>query len=199
MITAKQKQFLFTGVIVLLFIIVILMSGLLQEKSDSSMPDQTSTTLKTIETPPPKTTMEIVSDELEMLKSKGWGTLASDLKRPRTTNLLWYHLKKLIGFEPKVVLGNADRLNCALAIPVKMGGNSSFPRIKIKGVDYYIIDPVIPEIVSEFDYGYVYDDPGSVMPGFFPYFRFNTDDFALVEMWMSETGVNLSYSDFPTN
>ncbi len=199
MITVKQKQFLFTGVIVLLFIIVILMSGLLQEKSDSSKRDQTSTTLKTIETPHPKTTMEMVSDELEMLRSKGWSTLASDLKRPRTTNLLWYHLKKLIGFEPKVVLGNADRLNTALAIPVKMGGNSSFPRIKIKGVDYYIIDPVIPQIVSEFDYGYVYDDPGSVMPGLFPYFRFNTEDIALVEIWMSETGVNLSYSDFPTN
>lgn len=198
MITTKQKEFLIAGVIVLLFMIAVLMSGLLQEKSASSGPDQMSTA-KTIEIPPPKTTMETVSDELEMLKSNDWGALASDLKRPRTTNLLWYHLKKLIGFEPKVVLGNADRLNCALAIPVKMGGNSSFPRIKIKGVDYYIIDPVIPQIVSEFDYGYVYDDPGSVMPGFFPYFRFNTDDFALVEMWMSETGVNLSYSDFPAN
>ncbi len=199
MTTAKQKQFIFTGVIVLFFIIAILIGGLLQDKPASSKPDQTSTPPKTIETPPPKTTIEKVSDELEMLKSKGWGTLASDLKRPRTTNLLWYHLKKLTGFEPKVVLGNADKLNCALAIPVKMGGNSSYPRIKIKEVDYYIIDPEIPEIVSEFDYGVIYSDPGSVLPGLFPYFRFNTDDLALVQMWKSETGVNLSYSDFPAN
>jgi len=27
--------------------------------------------------------------------------------------------------------------------------------------------------------------------------RLNTDDVALVEMWMSETDVSLSYTDFP--
>ncbi len=132
-----------------------------------------------------------------MLKSKGWSRLASDLKRPRATTLLWYHLKKLVGFEPKVIFGNANKLETALAIPLKMGGDSSFPLIKIKGVDYYIIDPVTPEIIGDFDYGYVYDDPGSVMPGFFNDFRLNTDDLAIVELWMSETGVSLSYTDLP--
>ncbi len=200
MLKEKEKQFLFAGIIILFFIIVALMAGLLQGTPAASPlhEQQTSATSQKNEIVP-KTTMDIVSDELSMLKSNDWGKLAADLKRPRTTTLLWYHLKKLIGFEPKVVFGNANKLNTALAIPVKMGGNSSYPVIKIKNVDYYIIDPVTPEIVSEFDYGYIFDDPGSVMPGFFNDFRFNTDDVALVEMWMSETGVKLSYTDFPVN
>ncbi len=199
MVTARTKQLFFKYVIVLFFIMIVSMSGCLQEKPASSQQDQTSTVLATTQSALPETTMDKVSNELSMLNSKGWGKLASDLKRPRTTTLLWYHLKKLIGFEPKVVFGKANKLNTALAIPVKMGGNSTFPIINIKGVDYYIIDPVTPEIVSEFDYGYIFDDPGSVMPGFFNDFRFNTEDVALVEMWMSETGVNLSYTDFPVN
>lgn len=201
MLKEKQKQFFFAGIIILFFIMVALMAGLLQQTpaSSSNQEQQTSATSQINETILPKTTMDKVSGELSMLNSKGWGKLASDLKRPRTTTLLWYHLKKLIGFEPKVVFGNANKLNTALAIPVKMGGNSTFPIINIKGIDYYIIDPVTPEIVGEFDYGYIFDDPGSVMPGFFNDFRFNTDDVALVEIWMSETGVKLSYTDFPVN
>jgi len=198
MVTAKQKQIIFKGTIVLFLLMIVLIAGCLQEKQ---VPEQekSSTSSKITETTLPKTTMDKVSNELNMLNSKGWSTLATDLGRPRTTTLLWYHLKKLIGFEPKVVFGNADKLNTALAIPVKMGGDSTFSKIKIKGVDYYVIDPVMLEIVSTFDYGYVYDDPGSVMPGFFNNFRFNTDDVALVEIWMSETGVSLSYTDFPVN
>ena len=201
MLKEKQKQFFFAGIIILFFIMVALMAGLLRETpaASSHQEQQTSSTSRINETIIPKTTMDKVSVELGMLKSNGWGKLASDLKRPRTTTLLWYHLKKLIGFEPKVVFGNANKLNTALAIPVKMGGNSTYPIIKIKNVDYYVIDPVTPEIVGEFDYGYIFDDPGSVMPGFFNDFRFNTDDVALVELWMSETGVKLSYTDFPVN
>jgi hypothetical protein len=108
-----------------------------------------------------------------------------------------HHLKKNIGFEPRVVMGKADQLNTALAIPVKMGGNSKFPIINIKDVDYYIIDPVTPEIVGEFDYYYVVSDPGSVPDGYFNTFRLNTDDLAIVEQWMSETGVSLKYTDLP--
>ncbi|MBU4221383.1 MAG: hypothetical protein KKA10_07155 [Euryarchaeota archaeon] len=197
--TAGRKQLFFRCVIVLFFAMIVLMSGCLQEKPASSQQDQTSTVPATTQTARPETTMDKVSIELSLLNSKGWGTLASDLKRPRTTTLLWYHLKKLIGFEPKVVFGKANKLNTALAIPFKMGGDSTFPIINIKGVDYYIIDPATLEIVSEFDYGYVFDDPGSVMPGYFNDFRFNTEDIALVEMWMSETGVKLSYTDFPVN
>jgi len=200
MVIEKQKHLIFAGAIVFL-IIVALMAGLLQRKPVASSQEgqKTVVTPQKNETILPKTAIDKVSNELSMLNSKGWGTLASDLKRPRTTTLLWYHLKKLIGFEPKVVFGNANKLNTAIAIPVKMGGKSTFPIINIKGVDYYIIDPVTPEIVGEYDYGYIFDDPGSVMPGFFNDFRFNTDDVALVEIWMSETGVKLSYTDFPVN
>jgi hypothetical protein len=176
-----------------------LMAGLLLEKPAASPPQaqQTSSTSKINETVLPKTTMDKVSNELKMLNSNGWGKLAEQLKRPRTTTLLWYHLKKTIGFEPRVVMGKADQLNTALAIPVKMGGDSTFPIINIKNVDYYIIDPVTPEIVSEFDYYYVVSDPGSVPDGFFNTFRLNTDDLAIVEQWMSETGVSLRYTDLP--
>ena len=198
MATENQKHLIFKGAIVLFLFMIVLMVGCLQEKPVPEQ-GQTPTIPKITETALPKTTMDKVSNELSMLNSKGWSTLASDLGRPRTTTLLWYHLKKLIGFEPKVVFGNSDKLNTALAIPVKMGGDSTYYKIKIKGADYYVIDPMIPGIVSAFDYGYIYDDPGSVMPGFFNNFRFNTDDVTLVEIWMSENGVSLSYTDFPVN
>ncbi len=198
MIAEKQNRLLFAGSIVLLLIMALLMGGLLQGKPAQSRANQTTTGItETTGTPEQKTTMDKVSGELGMLKSKGWSNLASDLKRPRATTLLWYHLKKLTGFEPKVVFGNANKLETAIAIPLRMGGDSSFPVIRIKGVDYYVIDPVTPEIIGEFDYGYVYDDPGSVMPGFFNDFRLNTDDLTIVEQWMSDTGVSLSYTDLP--
>ncbi len=197
MIAGKQNRFLFAGAIVLFLIMAVLIGGLLQGKPAPAQANQTTDIPEPTIIPEQKTTMDKVAGELGMLKSKGWSTLASDLNRPRATTLLWYHLKKLVGFEPKVVFGNANKLETALAIPLKMGGESSFPLIKIKGVDYYVIDPVTPEIIGEFDYGYVYDDPGSVMPGFFNDFRLNTDDLAIVELWMSETGVRLSYTDLP--
>ncbi|VVB89498.1 Uncharacterised protein [uncultured archaeon] len=198
MLMGQEKHFNFKWVLVLFFFFIVLTGGCFQEKA-SSLQDGVPTVPKTTETVLAKTTIEKVSSELSMLRSKEWVTLSSELKRPRTTTLLWYHLKKLTGFEPKVVFGNTDKLKTALAIPVKMGGESTFPKMKIKGVEYYIIDPMTPEIIGEFDYGYVYDDPGSVMPGFFNDFRFNTDDVASVKQWMSETGVNLSYTDFPVN
>ena len=69
--------------------------------------------------------------------------------------------------------------------------------ITYKGVDYYIIDPTAPSIISEFNYGYMYDDLGSIAPGFFNDFRLNTDDIGIVEAWMKETGVNIYDTDFP--
>lgn len=199
MVTEKQKPLIFAGLIVLFFIIVALMAGLLQETPavSSQQEQQTPASPQKNETILPKTTMDKVSSELSMLNSKGWGKLAEQLKRPRTTTLLWYHLKKTIGFEPRVVMGKADKLNTALAIPVKMGGASTFPIINIKDVDYYIIDPVTPEIIGEFDYYYVVSDPGSVPDGYFNTFRLNTDDLVIVEQWMSETGVSLRYTDLP--
>ncbi len=183
---------------ILISIVFILISGCLQDKQASAAIDNKTTPTPT-HTPLPSTAIERISNELDMLSSKGWGNLESRLGRPRSTTLLWYHLKKIVGFEPKVVFGNPDKLKTALAIPVKTGGNSTFPVIKIKGVNYYIIDPVTPAVVSDFDYGYMYDDPGSVAPGFFGNFRLNTDDNAIVEQWMKETGVSLYYTDFPGN
>ncbi len=197
MVKAKKEGLFFACIVAIFFIMTILMEGCLQEKPASAQQNPVTPDAKITENAFSKTTMDKVSNELGMLNSKGWSALKSDLTRPRMTTLLWYHLKKLIGFEPRIVFGNTNKLNTAIAIPVNMGGESSFPKIKIKNVDYYIIDPMTPEIVSEFDYGYIFDDPGSVMPGYFPDFRLNTDDIAIVEQWMSETGVSLSYTDFP--
>ena len=183
--------------VILIVIMFILTSGCLQDKSASGAPNEVTQTPAATERAW-TTAIERVSIELDLLNSEGWSTLAGDLNRPRTTTLLWYHLKKIIKYEPKVVFGNPDKMNTALAIPVKTGGNSTFPVMRIKGVDYYIIDPVTPEIVSEFDYGYMYDDPGSVPPGFFNDFRLNTDDIAIVEQWMKDTGASLYYTDFPS-
>ena len=181
---------------ILILIIFIIFSGCLQEKPASGAIENPEAATPKV-TPVPGTPIERISNELDMLNSEGWGTLEAQLGRPRSTTLLWYHLKKIIGFEPKVVFGNPDKLKTALAIPVKMGGDTTLPKIKIKGVEYYVIDPVTPAIVSQFDFGYVYDDPGSVAPGFFNNFRLNTDDIAIVEEWIKETGVSLSYTDFP--
>ena len=181
---------------ILILIIFIIFSGCLQEKPASGAIENPEAAPPKV-TPVPGTPIERISNELDMLNSEGWGTLEAQLGRPRSTTLLWYHLKKIIGFEPKVVFGNPDKLKTALAIPVKMGGDTTLPKIKIKGVEYYVIDPVTPAIVSQFDFGYVYDDPGSVAPGFFNNFRLNTDDIAIVEEWIKETGVSLSYTDFP--
>ncbi len=183
-------------IIASLTILMIFISGCLQNQKAEGAIDN-SAILTPINTPIPNTVIEKVSNELEMLNSKGWSDLEKQLGRTRSTTLLWYHLKKLVGFEPKVVFGYPDKLKTAIAIPVKMGGETTLPKIKVKGVEYYIIDPITPAIVSQFDYSYIYDDPGSVPPGFFNDFRLNTDDIAILEKWIRDTGVNLSYTDFP--
>ncbi len=193
MIAGKGRYVItFTALVIMLFVLI---SGCVQDKQVAAATDS-----RIIPTPTrsslPGTMIEKISNELGMLNSNGWNDLEKRLGRTRSTTLLWYHLKKFAGFEPKVVFGNQDKLKTALAIPVKMGGNATLPVIRIKGVDYYIIDPVTPAIVGEFDYGYIYDDPGSVPPGFFNNFRLNTDDIAIVEQWMRDTGVSLSYTDF---
>ncbi len=197
-VSGKMKKSAIELVVAILVLTAtILMSGCIQDKpATGAQNNQTLVTSAPTENIP-RTTIEKVSSELDMLNSKGWNRLAVQLKRPRTTTLLWYHLKRTIGFEPKIVFGNPDKLNTSIAIPVKQGGNSTFPKIRIKGVDYYIIDPMAPSIISDFNYSYMYDDPGSVAPGFFNDFRLNTDDIGIVEQWMKETGVNLYDTDFP--
>lgn len=192
----KVRYVITRSLTILIIMIFIFISGCLQDQKAEGAID-TPITLTPINTPIPNTVIEKVSNELEMLNSKDWSGLEKQLGRTRSTTLLWYHLKKLVGFEPKLVFGNPDKLKTAIGIPIKMGGETKFPKIMIKGVEYYIIDPITPAIVGQFDYGYVYDDPGSVAPGFFNDFRLNTDDIAIIEQWMKETGVSLSYTDFP--
>ncbi len=93
-----------------------------------------------------------------MLKSKGWNNLAAQLGRPKTATLLWYHLRASYAVDAKVVFGNPNKLDAAVAIP--MSESTSLSRVSVKGADYYIIDPMIPEIVTEFKYGDMFDDPG---------------------------------------
>src|SRR3989304_10407173 len=158
----RKGGYVITGSLTISIIIIfIFISGCLQNQKAEGAID-TSATLTPINTAIPNTVIEKVSNELEMLNSKSWSDLEKQLGRTRSTTLLWYHLKKLVGFEPKVVFGYPDKLKTALAIPVKMGGETTLPRNQIKGVEYYIIDPITPAIVSQFDYGYIYDDPGSV-------------------------------------
>jgi hypothetical protein len=196
-VSVKKRPAIDAVYVILISISIILISGCLQDSSATgTQNNQTLQTPVRTETVT-KIPIEKVSGELNMLNSKDWGKLASQLKRPRTTTLLWYHLKKTVGFEPKVVFGAPDKLNTAIAIPVKQGGNSTIPKIRIKGVEYYIVDPTMPSIISEFDYGYMYDDPGSVPSAFFNDFRLNTEDIGIVERWMKETGASLSYTDFP--
>lgn len=192
-----KKSAIEVVVTMLVLTAIVFMSGCIQDKPATAATDDQKLVTPAPTENIPGTTIEKVSNELDMLNSEGWNGLAVQLKRPRTTTLLWYHLKKTIGFEPKIVFGNPDKLNTSIAIPVKQGGNSTFPIIRIKGVDYYIIDPMTPSIISEFNYGYMYDDPGSVAPGFFNDFRLNTDDIGIVEQWMKETGVNVYDTDFP--
>lgn len=193
----KERHAIDAVVTMLILTTIILISGCLLDKSYTGAPNnqilRTSAQTETVQ----RTTIEKISKELDMLNSKGWGALAAELKRPRATTLLWYHLKKTFELEPKVVFGNPNKLNTSLAILVKKCGNSTFPRIRIKDVDYYIIDPMTPAIVGEFNYGYMYDDSGSIPRGWFIDFRLNTQDISIVEQWIKETGVNLKYTDFP--
>ena len=190
----RRRDVITRCLIMSIIIIFIFISGCLQNEKAAGASDTLATPTQT---PIPATVIEKISNELELLNSKGWSDLEKQLGRTRSTTLLWYHLKKLGGFEPKIVFGNPDKLKTAIAIPLKIGGETTLPKIKIKGVEYYIIDPITPAIISEFEYGYIFHDPGSVPPGFFNDFRFNTDDIAIVEKWIKDTGINLSYTDFP--
>ena len=107
-----------------------------------------------------RTGIEGVSDELERLRSNGWSDLAYELGRSKTTTVLWYHLRTRCAVDPKVVFGSPRKLDSAVAIQADERGET-FPTITIKGVDYYLIDPTVPEIVTEFKYGDIFDDPGN--------------------------------------
>ncbi len=140
-----------------------------------------------------RTGIEGVSGELDTLRSNGWNRLAGELGRSKTTTVLWYHLRTRGAVDPKVVFGSPRKLDSAVAI--QAGESNTFPTIEIKGVDYYIIDPTVPEIVREFKYGDMFDDPGNNYLA--SNFRLDQADIDEIEQWMKETGVSIDYTDFP--
>lgn len=140
--------------------------------------------------------IERVAHNLETLNEKGWNRISTRLGRTKTTTLLWYHIKTSHNIDTKMVFGNPNKLNTAIAIMESKGGNSTFPKINIKGDNFYIIDPTIPQIIDKFSYGYVFDDPSSNYISFSD-FRLDTEDNEFILKWIDETGVDLKYSDFP--
>jgi hypothetical protein len=146
---------------IVILILIILLSGCLEQKStpetDSSREQDMhkqaqKEAVKTI-------TIERISDEMDMLRSKGWGELSGQLGRAKTTTLLWYHIKKNYNIDTKIVFGNPNKLDSSIAILLSKGGESTLPKISIKGDEYYVINPNTPGIINEFKYGYVFDDP----------------------------------------
>ncbi|MDO8724836.1 MAG: hypothetical protein Q7J35_02055 [Candidatus Methanoperedens sp.] len=181
--------------------IIVLLSGCLQQGSvqgkelsnekDIFTPAQTQS-VKTI-------TIERISDEMDMLNSKGWGELSGELGRTKTTTLLWYHIKKNYNLETKIVFGNPNKLDSSIAILASIGGESTLPKINIKGDEYYIINPSTPGIIPEFKFGSVYDDPRSANNYLQGYFGLKKPDHDLIEQWMAKSGVTVTYSDFTTD
>ncbi len=104
-VSGKMKKSAIEEVVVILVLTAtVLMSGCIQDKPATAAPDDQKLVTSAPTENIPGTTIERVSNELDMLNSKGWNRLAVQLNRPRTTTLLWYHLKKTIGFEPKIAI-----------------------------------------------------------------------------------------------
>ncbi len=135
-----------------------------------------------------------VSGELNNLSLKGWTKLAEHIGRPRATALLWYHLKATYDIDAKIVFGSPKELDTAIAIKEPSWGDTTLPTVKVKGVKYYIIDPMAPSIVSDFKYGDMFDNPGKTyLPS--NYFRLFPEDIDAVKQWTKETGVDIRYTD----
>jgi hypothetical protein len=143
-----------------------------------------------------KNIMVSVSGGLNNLKSKEWTKLAEHIGRPRATTLLWYYLKTTYDIDAKIVFGSPKELDTAIAVKEPSWGDTPFPTVNIKGVRYYIIDPMAPAIVSDFKYGDMFDDPGKTyLP--YNYFRLFPEDIDTVKQWTKETGVDIRYTDIP--
>lgn len=116
--------------------------------------------------------------------------------RPKAAALLWYHLRTSYGIDPKLLFGSPNKLDSAIAIQVK-NESDALPRVKIKGAEYYVINPIVPEFIGEFKYGDMFDDPGGGNNYLAGNFRLRQEDVDRVEKWMKETGARIEYSDFP--
>ena len=182
---------------IILVLTILFVSGCVQDNTRDNTPET-----QKILTPEPtekitRTKIENISNELDSLRSKGWDEIASRLGRSKTTTILWYNLKKTYDVDTKMVFGNPNKLDTVVAIPVSSGGNSTIPKVKIKGYDFYLIHPVSLDFISEFKYGYMFDDPSS---NYLEYnsFRLTTNDVEFLNKWRSETGVDLKYKDVTT-
>jgi hypothetical protein len=78
--------------------IIVLLSGCLEQRSVTETEPSTEQDLHTpVETQSVKTIpIEHISDEMDMLRSKGWGELSGQLGRSKTTTMLWYHIKTVV-------------------------------------------------------------------------------------------------------
>jgi hypothetical protein len=182
---------------ILILSIIIFLSGCLEQKSppetaqssDQSLQEQVQTSnVKT-------TTIERISDEMDMLNSKGWSKLSSDLGRTKTTTLLWYHIKSNYNIDTRIVFGNPNKLDTCIAILASKGGESSLPKVIIKGDEYYVINPSTPGIINEFKYGYLFNDPRGADNYLGGSFSLGKQDNEKIEQWMAQNGVIVSYTD----
>lgn len=140
-----------------------------------------------------ETTIEKVSDELDMLRGAGWSELATQLGRPKATAVLWYHLRTRFAVAPKVVFGKPNKLETAIAILAE-NKTSKLPTVTIKGVEYYLVNPTTPEIIDSFNYGDMFDDPGNNY--LYDRFRLTQEDMEAIQHWMQRTGVSIEYTEF---
>jgi hypothetical protein len=192
-----SKTIIVSILIVSLFVPI---NGCLQQKPASEVlnnPIQTPTvTHSETDTFYSDKPIERIAHEMATLKEKGWDRISSHLGRTKTTTLLWYHIKKSQNIDTKMVFGNPNKLNTVIAIMESKGEESAFPKVKIKGDNYYIIDPMTPGIMDNFSYGLVFDDPASNYIAVNE-FRLDKKDNEFILNWINETGVDLTYSDFP--
>lgn len=185
--------------------ILILLSGCLEQKSNQELSIQKTVPIteqvlnKQVQKENVKTIpIERISDEMDMLRLNGWGELSSQLGRTKAATVLWYNIKKNHNIETKIVFGNPNKLDSSIAILASRGGDSTLPRISIKGDEYYVINPSMPVIIHEFNYGYVFDDPRGADNFLEGYFSLGKSDHDLIEQWMDKSGVTVSYTDFTT-
>jgi hypothetical protein len=192
-----SKTIILSILVVSLFVLII---GCLQQKpvdaEQKNMIQTPSVTPSKTDTFYSDIPIERIAHDMATLKEKGWEGISSKLGRTKTTTLLWYHIKKSHNIDTKMVFGNPEKLNTVIAIMESKGGESTFPKIMIKGDKYYIIDPMTPEIIDKFSSGYVFDDPSSNYISFGD-FRLNKEDNEFIINWIDETGVDLTYTDFP--
>jgi len=193
-----KKNIFYSKKWIVILSMIILISGCLEQKSlteTTSSPKQDIQ--KVVQTPTVKTiAIERISDEMDVLNSKDWSKLSGELGRTKTTTLLWYHIKSNYNIDTRIVFGNPNKLDSCIAILASLGGESSLPKIVIKGDEYYVINPVTPGIINEFNYGLLFFDPRGADNFLGGSFSLRLQDNEIIEQWMKQSGVTVLYTDF---